>query len=83
MLEIDFSKNGEGKAFLTTNGKSIRILECKNPKIKAGEYGTAEDEGEILVQLNFNRIESVEVFMHKLMFVLDNIQNEKNLTLGR
>lgn len=82
MVKVEFSKNGEGKVFLISNKKSIKMIECKNQNIKIGEHGTNEDEGEILVQLDFNKIESIDILIKHLLHIRENLESEEQLILG-
>ena len=73
-LNIDFSKNGEGKILMTAVGNTLYLDESKNETLKIGDKVTKNSkEFNPLVKMNFYKVESVDILMEKLITIKNNI----------
>lgn len=73
-LNIDFSKNGEGKILMTAVGNTLYLDESKNETLKIGDKVTKNSkEFNPLVKMNFYKVESVDILMEKLIAIKNNI----------
>lgn len=73
-LQIDFSKNGEGSILMTAVGNSLYLDKATIDNLKIGDKVAMNDERfEPLTQLNFYKVETVDIFMEKLIAIKNNI----------
>lgn len=72
-LELDFSKNGEGRILMTAIGPTL-YLDKFNGDAKIGEHTNFNDkEIEKVLQLNFYKVESIDILIEKLVAIKNNI----------
>ena len=74
-MKIEFSKNGEGKILMTAVGNTLYLSEPKNINLKLGDKLTLNPETDktILAELNFYKIESIDILIEKLIAIRNNI----------
>lgn len=72
-IKLDFSINGEGKILMTAVGNKVYLDKIKRDT-KLGEHVKLDDKDlEKLVQLNFYKMESVDILIEKLNAVKNNL----------
>jgi hypothetical protein len=73
-LKIDFSKNGEGSILMTQIGNSLYLDKATINTLKTGDKVTLNDKDfEPLAELNFYKIETIDILMEKLIAIKNNI----------
>ena len=73
-LKIDFSKDGEGLILMTQVGNSLYLDKATIDTLKIGDKVTLNDKDfEPLAELNFYKIESIDILMEKLIAIKNNI----------
>lgn len=73
-LQIEFSKNGEGSILMTAVRNSLYLDKATTDNLKIGDKVAMNNEGfEPLAQLNFYKVETVDIFMEKLIAIRNNI----------
>ena len=73
-LKIDFSKNGEGSTLMTQVGNSLYLDKAIIDTLKIGDKVTLKDKDfEPLAELNFYKIETIDILMEKLIAIKNNI----------
>ena len=73
-MQIDFSKNGEGRILMTAIGNSIYLDKTTRDDLKIGDKVAINDENfEGLVQLNFYKTETIDIFIEKLITIKNNL----------
>lgn len=73
-LQIEFSKNGEGSILMTAVGNSLYLDKTTIENLKIGDKVAMNNKGfEPLAQLNFYKIETIDIFMEKLIAIKNNI----------
>lgn len=73
-LKIDFSKNGEGSILMTQIGNSLYLDKATIDNLKIGDKVEMNNEGfEPLAQLNFYKVETIDILMEKLIAIRNNI----------
>ena len=73
-LKIDFSKNGEGSILMTAVGNSLYLDKATIDNLKIGDKVEMNNEGfEPLAQLNFYKVETIDILMEKLIAIRNNI----------
>ena len=73
-LKIDFSKNGEGSILMTQVGNSLYLDKAIIDTLKIGDKVTLKDKDfESLAELNFYKIETIDILMKKLIAIKNNI----------
>ena len=73
-LKIDFSKNGEGSILMTQVGNSLYSDKAIIDTLKIGDKVTLKDKDfEPLAELNFYKIETIDILMKKLIAIKNNI----------
>ena len=73
-LKIDFSKNGEGSILMTQVGNSLYLDKAIIDTLKIGDKVTLKDKDfEPLAELNFYKIETIDILMEKLIAIKNNI----------
>lgn len=73
-MKIDFSKNGEGSILMTAIGNSLYLDKATVDNLKIGDKVAINDEHfKRLVELNFYKIESIDIFIEKLIAIKNNL----------
>lgn len=73
-LKIDFSKNGEGVILMTAIGTSLYLDKTITNNLKIGDKVTLNDKDfKPLAQLNFYKVETIDILMEKLIAIKNNI----------
>lgn len=74
-MKIEFSKNGEGRILMTAIGNTLYLSKPKNTNLKLGDkLGLVpEKDKTILAELNFYKIESIDILIEKLIDIRNNI----------
>jgi hypothetical protein len=73
-LKIDFSKNGEGSILMTQIGNSLYLDKATINTLKIGDKVRLNDKDfEPLAELNFYKIETIDILMEKLIAIKNNI----------
>lgn len=73
-LKIDFSKNGEGSILMMQVGNSLYLDKAIIDTLKIGDKVTLNDKDfESLAQLNFYKVETIDILMEKLIAIKNNI----------
>lgn len=73
-LKIDFSKDGEGSILITQIGNSLYLDKIKMNSLKIGDKVALNNKDfEPLAELNFYKIESIDILMEKLIAIKNNI----------
>lgn len=73
-LKIDFSKNGEGSILITQVGNSLYLDKSTIDTLKIGDKVTLNDKDfKPLAELNFYKIETIDILMEKLIAIKNNI----------
>lgn len=73
-LKIDFSKDGEGSILMTQIGNSLYLDKTKMNSLKIGDKVALNNKDfEPLAELNFYKIESIDILMEKLIAIKNNI----------
>lgn len=73
-LKIDFSKNEEGSILMTAVGNSLYLDKATIDNLKIGDKVEMNNEGfEPLAQLNFYKVETIDILMEKLIAIRNNI----------
>lgn len=73
-LQIDFSKNGEGSILMTAIGNSLYLDRATVNNLKIGDKVSMNSERfEPLAQLNFYKIETIDILMEKIIAIKNNI----------
>ena len=73
-LKIDFSKNGEGSILITQIGNSIYLDKAIIDNLKIGDILTLNNKDfEPLAELNFYKVETIDILMEKLIAIKNNI----------
>lgn len=73
-LKIDFSKNGEGSILMTAVGNSLYLDKATVNNLKIGDKVSMNSEGfEPLAQLNFYKVETIDILMEKIIAIKNNI----------
>lgn len=73
-LKIEFSKNGEGSILMTAVGNSLYLDKATIDNLKIGDKVAMNSEGlKPLAQLNFYKVETIDIFMEKLIAIKNNI----------
>lgn len=73
-MKIDFSKNGEGRILMTAIGNSLYLDKAISDDLKVGDkVPMSYEKFEELVQLNFYKIESIDILMEKLIAIKNNL----------
>lgn len=73
-LKIDFSKNGEGSILMTQVGNYLYLDKAIIDTLKIGDKVTLNDKDfEPLTQLNFYKVETIDILMEKLIAIKNNI----------
>lgn len=72
-IKVDFSKKGEGRVLMTAVGNTLYLDNIKR-KTKLGDYVNLDDKDlEKMVQLNFYKIESIDILIEKLISIKNNL----------
>ena len=72
-IKLDFSINGEGKVLMTAVGNSLYLDKIKR-NTKLGDHVNLDDNDlEKMVQLNFYKTESIDIFIEKLISIKNNL----------
>lgn len=72
-IKVEFSKNGEGKVLMTAVGNTLYLDNIKR-KTKLGDTTNLDDKDlEKIVQLNFYKVESIDILIEKLIAIKNNI----------
>lgn len=72
-IKLDFSKNGEGKILMTAVGETLYLDKIKRDT-KLGEHLNLDDKDlEKMIQLNFYKIESIDILIDKLIAIKNNL----------
>lgn len=69
-LKIDFSKNGEGSILMTQIGNSLYLDKATINTLKIGDKVRLFEP---LAELNFYKIETIDILMEKLIAIKNNI----------
>ena len=73
-LKIDFSKNGEGAILMTAIGTSLYLDKATVNNLKVGDKVSFDNKDfEPLAQLNFYKVETIDILMEKLIAIKNNI----------
>lgn len=73
-LQIDFSKNGEGSILMTAIVNSLYLDKATTDSLKLGDkVSMGNNNFKNLVQLNFYKVESVDILIEKLIAIKNNI----------
>lgn len=73
-LKIDFSKNGEGSVLMTQIGNSLYLDKATIDTLTIGDKVTLNDKDfDPLAELNFYKIETIDILMEKLIAIKNNI----------
>lgn len=73
-LQIDFSRNGEGSILMTAVGNSLYLDKATTDSLKLGDKVSINNKDfKNLVQLNFYKVESVDILIEKLIAIKNNI----------
>lgn len=73
-LKIDFSKNGEGAVLMSAIGTSLYLDKATTNDLKIGDKIAFNSKvTEPLVQLNFYKVETVDILIEKLIAIKNNI----------
>lgn len=73
-LKIDFSKDGEGSILMTQIGNSLYLDKSTINSLKIGDKVALNNKDfEPLAELNFYKIESIDILMEKLIAIKNNI----------
>ena len=73
-LKIDFSKDGEGSILMTQISNSLYLDKTKMNSLKIGDKVALNNKDfEPLAELNFYKIESIDILMEKLIAIKNNI----------
>lgn len=72
-IKLNFSINGEGKILMTAIGNTLYLDNIKRTT-KLGEHISLNDKDlEKMVQLNFYKVESIDILIEKLIAIKNNI----------
>ena len=73
-LKIDFSKNGEGSILMTQIGNSLYLDKATIDTLKIGDKVPLNyKDFEPLAELNFYKVETIDILMEKLIAIKNNI----------
>ena len=73
-LKIDFSKNGEGAVLMSAIGTSLYLDKAITNDLKIGDKIAFNNKvTEPLEQLNFYKVETVDILIEKLIAIKNNI----------
>lgn len=73
-MQINFSKNGEGSILITAVGSSLYLDKATIDSLKIGDKVAMNNECfKPLAQLNFYKIETIDILMEKLIAIKNNL----------
>lgn len=72
-LQLDFSKNGEGRILMTAIGNTLYLDKIKKDAKLGDQVDIKDEEIEKVLELNFYKTESIDILIHKLIAIKNNI----------
>lgn len=73
-MEIDFSKNGEGRILMSAIGNSLYLDKALIDGLKIGDIKSIDNSNfERLVKMNFYKVESIDILIEKLIAIKNNL----------
>ena len=73
-LKIEFSKSGEGAILITAIGNSLFLDKATVDNLKIGDKVAMDNKDFTpLAQLDFYKVETIDIFMEKLIAIRNNI----------
>lgn len=72
-MKLDFSKNGEGRILMSAIGTKLYLDEIENDNLKIGDKVSMDNKFKQRVELNFYKVESIDIMIEKLIAIKNNI----------